>query len=67
MPLRHNTGESARPIAKSIYLLSFLCNPLFRDHVSCETTFLWQKGWSLMTGFTVVTMHVIIAAQAISS
>ena len=31
----------------------FLCTPLLRDHLSCKTTFLWQKGWSLMTGFTV--------------
>ena len=31
---RHNTGEGARSIAKGIYLLSFLCDPLFRDHLA---------------------------------
>ena len=29
----------------------FQCNPLFKDHLSCETTFSWQEGWSLMTGY----------------
>ena len=29
------------------------CVPLLRDHLPCKTTFLWQKGWSQMTGFTV--------------
>ena len=32
----------------------FQCNPLFKDHLSCETTLSWQKRWSLMTGFIVV-------------
>ena len=27
--------------------------PLLKDHLSCKTTFLWLKGWSQMTGFTV--------------
>ena len=27
--------------------------PLLKDHLSCRTTFVWQKRWSQMTGFTV--------------
>ena len=31
-----------------------------RDHLSCETTFSWQKGRSLKTGFTVYSYKYII-------
>ena len=38
----------------------FQCNPLLKDHPSCETTFSWQKGWSLTTGFTVLLFHPLM-------
>ena len=39
---------------------TFGCVPLLRDHLSCKTTFLWQKGWSQMTCFTVLHFPRII-------
>ena len=43
-----------------LVLRAFGCVPLLRDHLSCKTTFLWQKGWSQMTGFTVINLSNIV-------
>ena len=34
--------------------LYFTCiEPVWKEHLSYNATFIWQKGWSYNTGFTV--------------
>ena len=32
------------------------CKPLTKDHLPLKTTFPGTKGWSLVTGFTVISL-----------
>ena len=37
------------------------CKPLTKDHLPLTTTFPGTKGWSLVTGFTVIIIIIIIS------
>ncbi len=34
--------------------------PVTKDHLACETTFLWPKGWSFKTGSTVIISGIYL-------
>ena len=36
------------------------CKPLTKDHLSLTTTFPGPKGWSLVTGFTVLALCILM-------
>ncbi len=66
--LRDRCHEKPPVLGDQIFLAkgpTFQCEPVTKDHLSRETTFVWPKGWSFKTGSTILVVFIVLQCTTI--